>query len=58
METYYLSNIFLEALIDSTKMIPLLFIIYIGIELVEYKYANKIREKVQKAGAAGPLIER
>jgi Putative, 10TM heavy-metal exporter len=56
METYYLSNIFLEALIDSTKMIPLLFIIYIGIELVEYKYANKIREKVQKAGAAGPLI--
>lgn len=37
-------------------MIPLLLIIYIGIELVEYKFGNKIREKVQKAGAAGPLI--
>jgi len=56
METDYLSDIFLDALIDSAKMIPLLLIIYIGIELVEYKYANKIREKVQKAGAAGPMI--
>ncbi|MGE5458251.1 MAG: putative manganese transporter [Methanococcaceae archaeon] len=27
-----------------------------GIEIVEYKYANKIREAVQKAGTAGPAI--
>ncbi len=51
-----LSDIFLDALTDSAKMIPLLLIIYIGIELFEYKYANKIREMVQKAGAAGPAI--
>jgi hypothetical protein len=56
METDYLFNIFLEALTDSAKMIPLLLIIYVGIELVEYKYANKIREAVQKAGAAGPAV--
>ena len=56
METDYLFNIFLEALTDSAKMIPLLLIIYVGIELVEYKYANKIREAVQKAGVAGPAV--
>ena len=56
METDYLFNIFLEALTDSAKMIPLLLIIYVGIELVEYKYANQIREAVQKAGAAGPAV--
>jgi hypothetical protein len=56
MEINSLFDIFLEALIDSAKMIPLLLIIYVGIELVEYKYANKIREAVQKAGAAGPAV--
>ncbi len=56
MEVAYLSDIFLEALTDSAKMIPLLFIIFIGIELIEYKYANSIREAVQKAGVLGPAI--
>lgn len=56
MEAAYLSGVFLEALIDSAKMIPLLFIIFVVIELIEYKYANKIREGVQKAGVFGPAI--
>ena len=56
MEANYLFDIFSDALTDSAKMIPLLLIIYVGIEIVEYKYANKIREAVQKAGAAGPAI--
>jgi hypothetical protein len=46
----------LEALIDSLKMIPFLLAIYIIIELVEYKLGDKIRENVQKAGAAGPAL--
>lgn len=45
-----------DALIDSLKIIPLLLVIYIIIELVEYKLGNKIRENVQKAGAAGPAL--
>ena len=45
-----------DALTDSAAMIPLLLIIYIGIELIEYRYGNKIREGIQKAGAAGPAI--
>lgn len=49
-------EIFLDALIDSAKMLPLLFIIYAGIELLEYKFGNKIKKSVQKAGTAGPLL--
>ena len=56
MEVDYLFDIFLDALTDSAKMIPLLLIIYVGIELVEYKYANNIREAVQKAGVFGPAV--
>ena len=51
-----INKIFFEVLIDSFKMIPLLLIIYIGIELIEYKYGNKIREIMQKSGAWGPLV--
>ncbi|OQX00965.1 hypothetical protein BWK69_00310 [Candidatus Parcubacteria bacterium A4] len=49
-------EIFLDALMDTVKMVPLLLIIYIGIELIEYKFGNKIREKIQGAGAVGPII--
>ena len=49
-------EIFIDALIDSLKAVPLLLIIYIGIELLEYKFGDKIREKVEKSGKAGPLI--
>ncbi|MFH1129302.1 MAG: putative manganese transporter [Patescibacteria group bacterium] len=49
-------KVFLDALIDSAKMIPLLFVIYVAIELIEYKFGNKIREKMQSAGKSGPAI--
>ncbi len=49
-------EVFLDALIDTVKMVPLLLIIYIGIELIEYKFGSKIIAMVQKAGAAGPAI--
>ena len=49
-------EIFMDALIDTAKMIPLLLIIYIGIELLEYKFGNAIRQKVQKAGNTGPAL--
>lgn len=52
----YMLKVFLDALIDSAKMIPLLFVIYVVIELIEYKFGNKIREKMQKAGKTGPAI--
>jgi hypothetical protein len=45
-----------DALTDTAQTIPFLLVIYVGIELIEYKYANKIRENVQKAGKAGPTV--
>ncbi len=51
-----MQEILLEALFDSLKMLPLLFVVYIGIELIEYKFGNKIRKNIQKAGSAGPAI--
>jgi hypothetical protein len=49
-------EILLDTLADSLKMVPLLLIVYIGTELVEYKFGDKIRENVQKAGKIGPAI--
>jgi len=49
-----MTQIIIDALLDTTKMIPLLLVI--GIELIEYKFGSLIRQKVQQAGHAGPLI--
>lgn len=49
-------EVFIDTLKDSLNMVPLLFIVYIVIELVEYKWGQKIRKGVQKAGTAGPAI--
>jgi hypothetical protein len=51
-----MNQIFFEALFDSLKMVPLLFVIYVGIELIEYKFGNKIRQKIQKSGKLGPSL--
>jgi len=46
----------MDALMDTTKMVPLLLVIFIGIEFVEYRYGNKIIAMVQNAGVAGPAV--
>jgi len=51
-----MKEIFWEALIDSAKMAPILLVVYIAIELIEYKFGDKIREKIQKAKKSGPAI--
>jgi len=51
-----MTEILLDALWDTIKMIPLLLLIYVGIELVEYKFGEKIKKAVQKAGSVGPLV--
>lgn len=51
-----MTEIFIDALIDSLKTIPLLLVLYIGIELLEYKFGDKIEKKVQNAGKVGPLF--
>jgi hypothetical protein len=49
-------EVFMDALMDTVKMVPLLLVIYIGIEFVEYKFGNRIIVMVQKAGVAGPAL--
>ena len=49
-------KVFIDVLLDTTKMIPLLLLIYVGIEFIEFKFGRAIREKVKSAGKAGPLL--
>jgi hypothetical protein len=51
-----MEEILIDAFNDSFKTVPLLLIIYIGIELLEYKFGDGIRKIVQGTGRAGPLI--
>lgn len=51
-----MTDLLLDALIDTAKMIPFLLIIYIGIELIEYKFGSLIRKKIQQAGKTGPML--
>lgn len=50
-----MDEVFLDALIDSLRMVPLLFLIYALIEFIEYKYATRLRQNIQRAGKAGPI---
>lgn len=49
-------QILFEALKDTGLMLPWLFLAYVIIELIEFKYGNQIRDAVQHAGLRGPII--
>ncbi len=51
-----MTELLLDALIDTIKMIPFLLIVYVGIELAEYKFGDLIRRQVQRAGKLGPFL--
>lgn len=48
-------NAFLDALIDSAKLIPFLFLTYLLMEYLEDKIEEKTKEKLKKAGHTGPV---
>ncbi len=49
-------HVFLEALVDTTKVLPILFAVYYLIELFEYKGANKIQKSKLLKGKLSPVI--
>lgn len=49
-------DIFIEALKETGLMLPWLFLAYVMIELIEFKYGNRIRDAVQHAGVKGPVV--
>lgn len=49
-------KILLDAIIDSVKLVPFLFITYLIMEYIEHKTKDKTKEVVKKSGKYGPLI--
>ncbi len=49
-------HVILEALIHTAQILPLLFIVYYIIELIEYKHAGKIQNSKLLKGKASPVI--
>lgn len=49
-------EILLDAIIDSVKLIPFLFITYLVMEYIEHKTKDKTKEIIKKSGKYGPLI--
>ncbi len=49
-------DVLLDAVVDTLKLAPLLFIIYVIIEFVEIRFGNRLGSAMAKAGKAGPAI--
>lgn len=45
-----------DALIDSVKLVPFLFITYLIMEYIEHKTKEKTKQTIKKSGKWGPLI--
>lgn len=51
-----MGDVILDAIIDSLKILPFLFIAFLIIEFFEHKLSKKTEETIKKAGKLGPLI--
>lgn len=51
-----LKDIFLDALLDSIKLLPFLFLTYLIMEYIEHKTNNKTEKLMKKSGKFGPFI--
>ena len=49
-------DILIDAIIDSVKLLPFLFLTYLIIEYIEHKTSDKTKETIKKSGKFGPLI--
>ncbi|MGN0301475.1 MAG: putative manganese transporter, partial [Anaerotardibacter sp.] len=52
----FLIDIFSDAIIDTVKLIPFLFVTYLIMEAIEQRAGNKAEEVVKQAGFAGPIV--
>lgn len=51
-----MEDVLLDAMIDSVKLVPFLFVTYLIMEYIEHKTKDKTKEVVKKSGGYGPLI--
>lgn len=49
-------EVFLDAAIDTAKLIPFLFLTYVVMEYLEHKTGEGTQEIIRKAGKLGPMI--
>ena len=49
-------DVFVDAAIDTLKLIPFLFVTYLAMEWFEHRIKTKTRSAVLKAGRLGPFI--
>lgn len=51
-----LVDVLADSVIDTLKLIPFLFVTYLAMEALEHFASNKVKEAVERAGAAGPVV--
>lgn len=44
-----------DALVDSIKLLPFLFITYVIMEYIEHKTSDKVKQTIKKSGKFGPI---
>lgn len=49
-------DVLLDTLIDSIKLLPFLFVVYLIMEYIEHKISDKSKEKIQKSEKYGPFF--
>ena len=49
-------DVLADSVIDTLKLIPFLFVTYLAMEALEHFANNKVREAVERAGTAGPVV--
>ena len=50
-----MTEIILDSVIDSVKLIPFLFLTYLLMETLEHKAGSAARRRIQTAGKFGPV---
>lgn len=51
-----LVDVLADSVIDTLKLIPFLLVTYLAMEALEHFASNKVKETVEHAGAAGPVV--
>ena len=51
----FLYEVIIEALFDTLKLLPFLFLTYVLMEYIEHKQSDKLRSALMKSGSWGPL---
>jgi hypothetical protein len=51
-----MTEILLDSIIDSLKLLPFLYLSYLLVEYAEHRMSHRTKELIYRAGKAGPLI--